>query len=262
MLMTLMKMVSKEVGTVMRVGTLFLLFVMKTDRDQRIAELERHIATIAQQIASIKSQKKKKPEKVIRRTSKPAVKEKKQPPVVKEKRKRVTKKKEPQTAAKLPAKQVVEEFPEFTFQQKKDLSEQINELTGDRLNTVVNIIQSSMPNLNGVSMERETVVLDATGHLLTTMLRFLYQQGQEEIVLDIDSLDRRTLHRLHEFVTGESLVNKASSPSSKRPRTHYSERDSDRQIRQLEKTLQKFNSGMQPSYQFSYQPINSLFFFR
>jgi len=167
-------MVSKEVGMAMSVGTLFLLFVMETDRDQRIAELERHIATIAQQIASIKSQKKKKPEKVIRRTSKPAVKEKKQPPVVKEKRKRVTKKKEPQTAAKLPAKQVVEEFPEFTFQQKKDLSEQINELTGDRLNTVVNIIQSSMPNLNGVSMERETVVLDATGHLLTTMLRFLY----------------------------------------------------------------------------------------
>ncbi|KAK4521928.1 uncharacterized protein ATC70_004466 [Mucor velutinosus] len=190
------------------------------DRDQRIAELERHIATITQQIASIKSQKKKKPEKVIRRTSKPAVKEKKQPAVTKEKRKRVTKKKEPQTAAKVPAKQVVEEFPEFTFQQKKDLSEQINELTGDRLNTVVNIIQSSMPNLNG---------------------------GQEEIVLDIDSLDRRTLHRLHEFVTGESLVHKSSSPSSKRARTHYSERDSDRQIRQLEKTLQKFNSDNESS---------------
>lgn len=191
------------------------------DRDQRIAELERHIATITQQIASIKSQKKKKPEKVIRRTSKPSVKEKKQPTAVKEKRKRVTKKKEPQTAAKVPAKQVVEEFPEFTFQQKKDLSEQINELTGDRLNHVVNIIQSSMPNLNG--------------------------QGQEEIVLDIDSLDRRTLHRLHEFVTGESLVRKSSSPASKRARTHYSERDSDRQIRQLEKTLQKFNSDNESS---------------
>lgn len=189
------------------------------ERDQKIAELERHIATIAQQIASIKSQKKKKPEKVVRRQSKPVVKEKK--PVVKEKRKRVTKKKEPQTAAKLPAKQVVEEFPEFTFEQKKDLSEQINELAGDRLNTVVSIIQSSMPNLNG---------------------------GQEEIVLDIDSLDRRTLHRLHEFVTGGSLVNnKSASPSSKRPRTHYSERDADRQIRQLEKTLQKFNSENESS---------------
>jgi bromodomain-containing factor 1 len=66
-------------------------------------------------------------------------------------------------------------------------------------------------------------------------------------VLDIDSLDRRTLHRLHEFVTGESLISTykgSSSPSSKRPRTHYSERDSDRKIRELEKTLQKFNSGM------------------
>jgi bromodomain-containing factor 1 len=64
--------------------------------------------------------------------------------------------------------------------------------------------------------------------------------------LDIDSLDRSTLHRLHEFVTGESLVtNKksSSSPSSKRPRTHYSERDADRKIRELENTLKKFNSG-------------------
>ncbi len=63
-------------------------------------------------------------------------------------------------------------------------------------------------------------------------------------MLDIDSLDRSTLHRLHEFVTGESLANKkSSSPSSKRPRTHYTERAADRKIRQLEKTLQKFNSG-------------------
>ncbi|CEP08952.1 hypothetical protein [Parasitella parasitica] len=189
------------------------------ERDQKIAELERHIATIAQQIASIKAQKKKKPEKVVRRQSKATIKEKK--PVAKDKKKRATKKREPQTSAKLPAKQVVEEFPEFTFEQKKDLSEQINELTGDRLNTVVNIIQSSMPNLNG--------------------------QGQEEIVLDIDSLDRRTLHRLHEFVTGESLVDTSSLPPTKRPRTHYIERNADRQIRQLEKTLQKFKSDNESS---------------
>ncbi|KAI7890294.1 Bromodomain-containing protein [Mucor mucedo] len=220
------------------------------DRDQKIAELERHIATISQQIASIKSLKRKKPERPPpRRQSKPVVKEKK--PVVKEKRKRVNKKKDglaqsaplsssststaaqgkTSTASSGPSHHnqqahksvnssgvgLREELPEFTFDQKKDLSERINNLSGDSLNTVVNIIQSSMPNLDG--------------------------QGQEEIVLDIDSLDRPTLHRLHEFVTGESLVaKKSSSPSSKRPRTHYSERDADRKIRELEETLQKFNS--------------------
>ncbi|GAA5810926.1 hypothetical protein MFLAVUS_004354 [Mucor flavus] len=193
------------------------------DRDQKIAELERHIATISQQIASIKSLKRKKPERPTpRRQSKPAVKEKKT--VVKEKRKRVNKKKEaPQQAHKsISVGGLREELPEFTFDQKKDLSERINNLSGDRLNTVVNIIQSSMPNLDG--------------------------QGQEEIVLDIDSLDRPTLHRLHEFVNGESLVSKkSSSPSSKRPRTHYSERDADRKIRQLEQTLQKFNPNSDSS---------------
>lgn len=83
----------------------------------------------------------------------------------------MTKKKEPQTAAKLPAKQVVEEFPEFTFEQKKDLSEQINELAGDRLNTVVSIIQSSMPNLNGVSC-RELICVGVNVHLLTCIIIF------------------------------------------------------------------------------------------
>jgi hypothetical protein len=66
----------------------------------------------------------------------------------------VTKKKEQkQTAAKAPPRQSMsEELPEFSFDQKKDLSERINNLTGDSLNTVVNIIQSSMPNLNGVGL--------------------------------------------------------------------------------------------------------------
>jgi len=109
-------------------------------------------------------------------------------------------------------------LPEFTFEQKKDLSESINSLNGDQLNTVVQIIQSSMPNLDG--------------------------QGQEEIELDIDSLDRRTLHRLHEFVTGHSLVQspQRKKQTAKKPRMQYSEEDADRKILELEKTLQKFNA--------------------
>ncbi|KAI9250293.1 Bromodomain-containing protein, partial [Sporodiniella umbellata] len=125
------------------------------ERDQKIAELERHIATISQQIASIKSQKRKKAvTEKSRRVSK-TLKEKK--PVTKEKKRSSnvatsstttttttttsSKKKEPKN-----------ELPEFTFDQKKDLSERINNLTGDGLNTVVSIIQSSMPNLDGVSL--------------------------------------------------------------------------------------------------------------
>lgn len=184
------------------------------DRDQKIAELERHIATISQQIASIKSQKRKKPERPPpRRTSKPAAAKEKKAPVQqqKEKKKRAPNKKKNEPPVDKSHSnnhsnsnhRVSEVLPEFTFNQKKDLSERINNLAGDRLNTVVSIIQSSMPNLDG--------------------------QGQEEIVLDIDSLDRSTLHRLHEFVTGESLISnkKSSSPSSKRPRTHYTERSTD-----------------------------------
>jgi bromodomain-containing factor 1 len=119
---------------------------MWLERDQKIADLERHIATISQQIASIKSQKKKKTaDKPPRRPSAPRPKEKKM--AVKEKRKRA-----PASSNNVKRKQpVTEELPEFTFDQKKDLSERINNLTGDRLNTVVNIIQSSMPNLDGVS---------------------------------------------------------------------------------------------------------------
>lgn len=83
-------------------------------------------------------------------------------------------------------------------------------------------------------------------------------------MLDIDSLDRSTLHRLHEFVTGESLISnkKSSSPSSKRPRTHYTERSTDRKIRQLEKTLQKFKSGMVYLRSFSFLFFFSLYNYR
>ncbi|KAI7871314.1 Bromodomain-containing protein [Spinellus fusiger] len=178
------------------------------ERDHRISELERHIASLAQQIASIKS-KKKRPDRLPKPKSRPLSPKDKKPF---SKRHRQSLKKE--------------ELPEFTFEQKKDLSERINNLSGDRLNTVVSIIQSSMPNLDG--------------------------QGQEEIVLDIDALDRKTLHRLHEFVTGTSLMPRSmashamtspSKSSSKRPRTHYSEADADRKIRELEKTLQKFSSS-------------------
>jgi bromodomain-containing factor 1 len=105
------------------------------ERDDRIAQLERNIASISEQIKSIKSQKKAaSPPKPARRGRGP---NKKQPAI---RRKR---------AAYSSDESSDEE--EFTFEQKKDLSEMINNLTGEDLNTVVSIIQSSMPSLSGVS---------------------------------------------------------------------------------------------------------------
>ncbi len=46
-----------------------------------------------------------------------------------------------------------EEYPEFTFEQKKELSERINTMAGEQLSEVVRIIQSSMP-LDGVRIAR------------------------------------------------------------------------------------------------------------
>ena len=101
--------------------------------------MERHLASITQQISSLKSNKKRKADRTTSkgRSARGAAAPNKERKTPSEKRRRVTKQKE--------------ELPEFTFEQKKDLSERINSLTGDRLNTVVNIIQSSMPNLDGVS---------------------------------------------------------------------------------------------------------------
>jgi bromodomain-containing factor 1 len=52
-------------------------------------------------------------------------------------------------------------------------------------------------------------------------------------VLDIDSLDRGTLHALHEFVTGEKLVASNKASPLKRQRTQYNQVDSHRKFHEL-----------------------------
>ncbi|KAI9366679.1 Bromodomain-containing protein [Pilaira anomala] len=63
---------------------------------------------------------------------------------------------------------------EFTFLDKKELSHEINELESHHLNAIVDIIKSSMPDLD--------------------------VNDQKEIELDIDSLDNLTLHRLYNVI--------------------------------------------------------------
>ncbi|ORZ05393.1 Bromodomain-containing protein [Absidia repens] len=125
-----------------------------SDGDDRIAELERHIASISQQIASIKSTKKKSStsttgsKKASKKTPPIA---RKQKPTPTKSRRRSTSTPQRRQSSTTASSSSSQELPEFTFHQKKELSERINNLTGDGLNTVVSIIQSSMPNLDGVS---------------------------------------------------------------------------------------------------------------
>ncbi|KAI8849264.1 Bromodomain-containing protein [Chytridium lagenaria] len=78
---------------------------------------------------------------------------------------------------------------DVTYEQKQELSEKINDLSPDKLETVYDIIRKGVPNL------------DTHG-------------GQDEIELDIDSLDKTTLYKLYKFVR-----NSTKKPPPKRQKT-------------------------------------------
>lgn len=84
----------------------------------------------------------------------------------------------PPKVPKPPKAKKEEVLRDITFEEKKELSESINSLSGDRLGKVVKIIHECMPHLKG-------------------------ENGQDEIELDIDSLDTITLNRLWNFVKGK-----------------------------------------------------------
>ncbi|KAJ3103185.1 hypothetical protein HDU97_010318 [Phlyctochytrium planicorne] len=79
---------------------------------------------------------------------------------------------------------------EVTWDQKRELSEKINDLSPDKLETVYEIIRRGLPHLDTQSA------------------------GQEEIELDIDSLDKATLYKLYKFVK-----NSTKKPPAKRQKT-------------------------------------------
>ncbi|KAF1800601.1 Bromodomain-containing protein [Mucor lusitanicus] len=173
--------------------------------DDKIAELERTIKNIAEQIKSIKSSKKGSSSS----TAIPAPKRRGRGP-----NKNPTKKRRAEEAAAAARHaDSGDEYEVFTFQDKKKLSEQINELTGDALSTVVEIIQASMPHLG--------------------------DGDQGEIVLDIDALNKDTLRKLRDFVSPKSTI------KTKKRKSNYSAKE--RRIQELEKTLEKFNQA-DPNY--------------
>ncbi|KAI7819147.1 Bromodomain-containing protein [Gamsiella multidivaricata] len=105
----------------------------------------------------------------------------------------------------------------ITFEQKKELSDRINDLEGDQLAKVVQIIHDSMPHLRDSG-------------------------GQEEIELDMDSLDPRTLYKLYQYVRSST---KHKRPVPKKVAVQYSEEDATKKINELERKLQYLD---QPAY--------------
>ncbi|KAF9181955.1 hypothetical protein BGZ51_005098 [Haplosporangium sp. Z 767] len=171
--------------------------------DDKIAEMERHLKTLSAKLETMKAAKKK--EKGEKKSAK-AHQEKEKPT-------------KPKTSSKTPAKSLEkkkptakrsrpvytsseDDIPVITFEQKKALSESINFLEGDKLAAVVQIIHDSMPQLrdNG---------------------------PQEEIELDMDTLDSKTLYKLYQFVKKHAGL-KTKRPPVKKAKARYPDDDTNR----------------------------------
>lgn len=109
----------------------------------------------------------------------------------------------------------------LSFDQRSELAQKINLLTGSRLDTVLRIMKESMPEL---------------------------EDQTDEIELDIDSMTPRTQSRLWNYVILNQLPNMPIGPAKAKPiapkksRTVLSEAEQLRQIRQLERQLSRFEN--------------------
>ncbi|KAJ3106186.1 hypothetical protein HK100_003763 [Physocladia obscura] len=84
---------------------------------------------------------------------------------------------------------------EITYQQKKELSEKIEILSPDKLERVYQIIRSGIPSLDTQAA------------------------GQDEIELDIDSLDKVTLSKLYHFVIDAAKSSSSASQPIAKPKS-------------------------------------------
>ncbi|KAK9248023.1 Bromodomain-containing protein [Lipomyces tetrasporus] len=110
--------------------------------------------------------------------------------------------------------------PHVSYDMKKELSEKITTLSGQKLTHVVKMIHESMPHLKSA--------------------------GQEEIELDVDQLDPVTLVRLYNYVTKNSpssTVKAAAPVPAPKSKKKGKEAEQKKQIAQLEKQLKSFQKG-------------------
>ncbi|KAK9727433.1 hypothetical protein K7432_001872 [Basidiobolus ranarum] len=162
--------------------------VDKDTRTEQIAEMQRHIEFMTRQLASMKDAAKDK-------------KKEKKPKSSRMKSSSQRDSKSTTTSSKGVRKKVVsddssddDDVPAMTFEQKQELSDNINLLSSDKLDVVINLIRSSMPELN--------------------------EGDQDEIELDIDSLDKSTLYKLYKFVKS-NIEPKRGKHLSKAPKHEH-----------------------------------------
>ncbi|ORY94273.1 Bromodomain-containing protein [Lobosporangium transversale] len=127
--------------------------------DEKIAEMERHLRTLAEELESMKATKKKvKGEKGDRKP---------EPKTYQDKSKSKSTSKAQKSLARVPEKKSStkrsrpvyfssdededeDDIPIITFEQKKELSDSINSFEGEKLGKIVQIIHDSMPHLRDV----------------------------------------------------------------------------------------------------------------
>jgi len=154
-----------------KVLTSLAIFLMRL-ADDRIAEMERHLKTLSEKLKLMKASKKKDksekkpvaklaPEKAIKPKVASKTTPQKAPPKpvpakapIPEKKKTPVKRSRPvySSSSDSSSSSSEEDVPSVTFEQKKELSEAINNFEGDKLANVVQIIHSSMPHLRDVSV--------------------------------------------------------------------------------------------------------------
>ncbi|KAG0294739.1 hypothetical protein BGZ98_001650, partial [Dissophora globulifera] len=187
--------------------------------DDQIAEMERYLKTLSAELETMKATKKKGkvekkvPPKVMPQEkveAKPAPKTPASPPRRSEPKRSIAKK------ARTLYTSSDDDVPTITFEQKKELSENINMLEQDKLGKVVKIIHDGMPHLrdNG---------------------------GQEEIELDVDSLDPKTLYKLYQYV--KKNLPKRKPSSKKRSDSQSSKKGSKSERRRHRGDEYSFSSG-------------------
>lgn len=151
------------------------------DEMQLIQQLDQQTNTLKQQIESLK-------QKIIRRRKKSEKKYPASPEPMDDTPKRKPVRSKPQSRP--PRPQIDEPMIDITYEMKRQLSEKINDLSHDKLQRVIQIIQDSVPQLSeGVT---------------------------DEIELDIASLDKLTLHRLWKLVCEDCPKKKPSKKTQKR----------------------------------------------
>ncbi|KAI9143843.1 Bromodomain-containing protein [Paraphysoderma sedebokerense] len=182
-----------------------------------IALMEKQLELMQAQLAQMKKEKKKKKKEKRERDISPAM---MQPVARKSKPSAPKPPKVPKSSApkkSKPAKRASEppmyEEAEFTFEMKKELSESINTLPADRLTQVITIIQESMPEL------RDT---------------------NEEIELDISSLDSSTLWKLYRLVCNSTPAQSKTSRPATQKRKRMTDAEQSERLKMLEAQMAKF----------------------